>query len=87
MDNFDLKKYLAEGKLLKEEELTPLDTDRLNSLYNELESSLNPNNKNYNGRNVDDIRKDIRNEFGEEIAKTEYNALLSYFQLDPFYYR
>ena len=46
-----------------------------------------PNNKNYNGRNVDDIRKDIRNEFGEEIAKTEYNALLSYFQLDPFYYR
>jgi len=36
MENFDLKKYLAEGKLLKEEEISPQKALPINSIAREI---------------------------------------------------
>lgn len=77
MDEFNLKQYLKEGKLIKEnkslnERLSPSQQDRLDSLRDELVSVLDPSSGSeyydYRGREEEDIRMDIRKEFGDKIA-------------------
>ena len=59
---------LNENKPLKEK-LSPLQQDRLDSLRDELASALDPNEYyDYDGRDADDIRMNIRKEFGDKIA-------------------
>jgi len=76
MDNFNYKKYLKEGRLLKENlniSLTPNQKEefhRLNTLRDELRLSIDPDNEyyDYDGRDEVEIRADIRAEFGDKIA-------------------
>jgi len=54
MDNFDLKKFLIEGKLQKEETLTPkFKKGKLNEMYNE--GSLNENSEEPQGNPNDEV--------------------------------
>jgi hypothetical protein len=54
--------------VLKENKLSPERQERLNSLRDELSSSIDPNNYGYDGRDKVEIRADIRAEFGDKIA-------------------
>tara|TARA_R110000772_G_scaffold191903_1_gene302867 strand:+ start:51 stop:635 length:585 start_codon:yes stop_codon:yes gene_type:complete len=62
---------LNENKPLREK-LSPEQQDRLNSLRDELISALDPSSGSeyydYRGREEEDIRTDIRKEFGDKIA-------------------
>jgi hypothetical protein len=75
MDNFDLKKYLAEGRLHQSaplnEKLSPERQNRLDSLRDELKASTDPERDaygSYEGRDKEEIKLDIRSEFGDKIA-------------------
>ena len=60
----EISKVLSEGKLSPEQQ------ERLDSLRDELRSALDPDNEyyDYDGRDENDIRMDIRKEFGDKIA-------------------
>ena len=63
MDKFDLRKYITEGKLIKENQ-------ELTDLVDELRSAKDPDNEyhDYEGREPDEILNDIRSKFGDKIA-------------------
>jgi len=60
----EISKVLSEGKLSPEQQ------ERLDSLRDELRSSIDPDNEyyDYEGRDEVEIRADIRLEFGDKIA-------------------
>ena len=71
-NEFDYKKYLAEGKLHQplNEKLSPERQNRLDSLRDELIAATDPERdyNGYEGREEEEILADIRLEFGDVIA-------------------
>jgi len=57
-------------KLIKEEIRSVLNKNRLKDLVDEFRSSTDPDNEyyDYEGRDSEEILRDIRNEFGDKIA-------------------
>ena len=72
MKKSQLRKIIKEeiSKVLSEGKLSPEQQERLDSLRDELRSSIDPDNEyyDYEGRDEVEIRADIRLEFGDKIA-------------------
>jgi hypothetical protein len=73
MKKSELKQIIKEEirRVLNEGRLSPEQQERLDSLRDELRSATDPEKDsygNYDGRDADDIRADIRLEFGDKIA-------------------